>query len=180
MHTITEGLPIRYIATAEGDVLEAFAVSVRKKLFTPAEAYSLTGFDGPRSLQDGTVEDDFVEAVAHSDIDGSAVLAGHTYGSWSSDTADGSVSSDFAAVKLSSEGQEIWRWQVSACTWPTPSFAPSGGTSRGGPITTGRRATHGCCVGDVNNLTSADFGFEPARNMPIFCLSPRQSDLRSD
>ncbi|CAM9508964.1 unnamed protein product, partial [Ectocarpus fasciculatus] len=61
--------------------------------------------------QDGTVEDDFIEAVAHSDLDGSTVLAGHTYGSWGSGGADGSVSSDFAAVKLSSEGQEIWRWQ---------------------------------------------------------------------
>ncbi|CAN0127648.1 unnamed protein product [Ectocarpus sp. 12 AP-2014] len=60
--------------------------------------------------QDGTVEDDVVEAVVHSD-DGSAVLAGHTYGSWSSDNADGSFSKDFAAVMLSSDGKEIWRWQ---------------------------------------------------------------------
>lgn len=41
---------------------------------------------------------------------GSVVLAGSTLGDWSGATA-GNI--DFAAVKLDSEGAEVWRWQVS-------------------------------------------------------------------
>lgn len=42
--------------------------------------------------------------------DGSVVLAGSTEGSWDGERA-GDVS-DFAAVKLNADGEEVWRWQV--------------------------------------------------------------------
>lgn len=48
-------------------------------------------------------------AVAIAD-DESIVLAGTTHGSWGSNNAG---TSDFAAVKLNSTGQEVWRWQAS-------------------------------------------------------------------
>lgn len=42
--------------------------------------------------------------------DESIILGGYTEGEWAGANAGGS---DFAAVKLSSEGEVIWRWQVS-------------------------------------------------------------------
>lgn len=59
-------------------------------------------------LQGGTLGDDvFVHAAAGDD--GSFVLAGWTNGLWS-DSFDDSF--DFAAVKLDTNGNELWRWQV--------------------------------------------------------------------
>lgn len=45
--------------------------------------------------------------------DDSMVLAGSTRGNWSGTNLGGAW--DLAAVKLDSEGEELWRWQVSAC-----------------------------------------------------------------
>lgn len=61
------------------------------------------------ALQDGT---DAVDAFpgAAMDDDGSAVLAGYTYGDFSG--AGNTGDRDFAAVKLSADGEELWRWQV--------------------------------------------------------------------
>lgn len=42
--------------------------------------------------------------------DGSVVLAGVTTGTWSDSYIGGTY--DFAAVKLDSSGDEVWRWQV--------------------------------------------------------------------
>lgn len=43
--------------------------------------------------------------------DDSVVLAGHTEGEWSTTSAG---YFDFAAVKVDADGEEVWRWQVSA------------------------------------------------------------------
>lgn len=59
-------------------------------------------------LQDGTSENDGI-STAVATGDGSAVLAGFTYGLWNG-TTDGSY--DFAAVKLDANGTVQWRWQV--------------------------------------------------------------------
>lgn len=50
------------------------------------------------------------------------MLAGETYGNWGGDNAG---AADFAAVKLDSDGVEVWRYQVrwdgggavSGCGW---------------------------------------------------------------
>ena len=50
--------------------------------------------------------------------DGSVVLAGASSGNWSGLNRGGQ---DFAAVKIDSDGNEIWRWQV---RWPVSSLCP--------------------------------------------------------
>ncbi|CAM9529226.1 unnamed protein product [Hapterophycus canaliculatus] len=57
--------------------------------------------------QDGSSETDMVYASAATEDEG-VVLAGFTDGTWSGDNAGGS---DFAAVKLDSDGVEVWRYQ---------------------------------------------------------------------
>lgn len=37
------------------------------------------------------------------------MLVGYTYGNWAGTNLGGA---DFAAVKLTSDGEELWRWQV--------------------------------------------------------------------
>lgn len=49
-----------------------------------------------------------VYAVAATEDEG-VVFVGLTYGAWIGDNAG---ESDFAAVKLDSEGVEVWRYQV--------------------------------------------------------------------
>ena len=58
--------------------------------------------------QGGTGKSDFAKDVAIGD-DGSVFLAGFTFGDWG-DVKSGR--SDFAVVKLSTDGNELWRWQV--------------------------------------------------------------------
>ncbi|CAN0304786.1 unnamed protein product, partial [Ectocarpus fasciculatus] len=61
------------------------------------------------SWQDGTVEDDALDAVAVGE-DGSLYLVGDTRGSWGRENpANGT--SEVVAVKLDSEGTEVFRWQ---------------------------------------------------------------------
>lgn len=50
-----------------------------------------------------------MRSVAISREDDSIVLAGYTSGAWA-DTNKGP--NDFAAIKLDSDGNEIWKWQV--------------------------------------------------------------------
>lgn len=59
-------------------------------------------------LKGGTQEKDKFNCVAVGK-DGSAVLAGFSRGAW-----DGFISGsqDFAAVKIDSDGSELWKWQV--------------------------------------------------------------------
>eukprot|EP00904_Undaria_pinnatifida_P009181 jgi/Undpi1/5393/HiC_scaffold_2.g00674.m1 len=58
--------------------------------------------------QGGSEQSDFARDVAIGD-DGSVFLAGFTFGDWSNVKSGGS---DFAVVKLSTDGNELWRWQV--------------------------------------------------------------------
>lgn len=80
----------------------------------------LLHLDSIFSSQDGTVDHDWANAVAVAE-DGSAVLAGASRGDFmgrrtgSSDSSTSSsqwLGGDFAAIKLDSEGAEVWRWQV--------------------------------------------------------------------
>ena len=57
--------------------------------------------------QTGTAGEDSFNAAALTH-NNSVVLAGYTYGNWNGNVGGG----DFAAVKLDSEGNELWRWQV--------------------------------------------------------------------
>lgn len=59
--------------------------------------------------------DDAVEAVM-MDEDGSVVLVGYTNGDWIGDTSTLLDNADFAAAKLDPDGNELWRWQVSAAS----------------------------------------------------------------
>lgn len=45
-------------------------------------------------------------AIGHDD---SVVLAGYTTGDWNAENAGGT---DFVAVKLDADGNEVWTWQV--------------------------------------------------------------------
>ena len=58
--------------------------------------------------QGGTARSDYVKNVAIGD-DGSVFLAGFTFGDWGNVNAGGV---DFAVVKLSTDGNVLWRWQV--------------------------------------------------------------------
>ncbi|CAN0100846.1 unnamed protein product, partial [Sphacelaria rigidula] len=57
--------------------------------------------------QEGTPLADKIFATAVTE-DGSIILAGYTEGNWGGTSAGGS---DMAAVKLSSDGELLWRWQ---------------------------------------------------------------------
>lgn len=59
--------------------------------------------------QDGTSEIDQAEDCAVG-ADGSIFLVGYTYGDWEGPNAGGA---DVAVLKLDSDGNEQWRWQVS-------------------------------------------------------------------
>lgn len=59
-------------------------------------------------LQDGTVETDMLNAAVTT-ADGNIVLSGHTFGDFGG-TQVGSY--DAAAVKLDTDGGELWRYQV--------------------------------------------------------------------
>lgn len=71
--------------------------------------------------QDGTVGHDLANAVAMAE-DGSVVIAGHSRGDLlglgtveNSDSTTLSpqwLGGGFAAIKLDSDGTEMWRWQV--------------------------------------------------------------------
>lgn len=62
--------------------------------------------------QDGTVGDENGRSLAMAD-DGSFVIAGESSGNFTGIEAIGVGSdSNFAAIKLDSEGAEVWRWQV--------------------------------------------------------------------
>lgn len=60
------------------------------------------------ALQNGTDGRDAFPGAAMGD-DGSVVLAGYTDGAFSGGSKG---AEDFAAVKLSADGEELWRWQV--------------------------------------------------------------------
>ncbi|CAN0353219.1 unnamed protein product, partial [Scytosiphon promiscuus] len=72
-------------------------------------AIKLNSSDGTEiwRYQDGSSETDLMYAVSGTKDEG-VVLAGFTDGTWSVDNAGGS---DFAAVKLDSDGIEVWRYQ---------------------------------------------------------------------
>ena len=55
-------------------------------------------------LQDGTEEWDEMYAAAGAD-DGSVIIAGYTDGSYEAGL-------DFVAVKIDSDGNTVWKWQV--------------------------------------------------------------------
>lgn len=59
------------------------------------------------AAQNGTRNASDVLECAAGFEDGSAVLAGSTTGEW-----NGMADAGFAAVKLTSDGAEVWRWQV--------------------------------------------------------------------
>ena len=59
-------------------------------------------------LQDGTEEYDYIYAAAGAD-DGSVIIAGNTYGSYGTLNAG---SGDFVAVKIDTNGNTVWQWQV--------------------------------------------------------------------
>lgn len=66
--------------------------------------------------QDGTAGADLVYGAAMNE-DGSVVLTGETTGIWDETTSTITESTtddivDFAAVKLDTDGTELWRWQV--------------------------------------------------------------------
>lgn len=61
-----------------------------------------------RCLQAGTDGNDWIWGVDITD-DGAVILAGDTAGDWAGTNAG---EDDFAAVKLSADGVEEWRWQV--------------------------------------------------------------------
>lgn len=59
--------------------------------------------------QDGASEDhDFARGVSAA-ADGSFFIADFTYGSWGATNVG---RSDFCALKIDSEGEELWVWQV--------------------------------------------------------------------
>lgn len=62
--------------------------------------------------QDGTAQNDTLLATA-AGKDGSVVLAGYSEGDWAAPNAG---FKDFVAVKLASDGTEVWRWQVRRAT----------------------------------------------------------------
>ena len=43
---------------------------------------------------------------------GSVVVGGHTYGSFATDFVGEDGATDFIAVALDEDGNELWRWQV--------------------------------------------------------------------
>lgn len=59
-------------------------------------------------LQNGTEEWDEIYAAGGAD-DGSAILAGWTGGSYGAMNAGGH---DFVAIKINSDGNTTWQWQV--------------------------------------------------------------------
>lgn len=64
-----------------------------------------------RKRQEGTSLKDRLFAAALCE-DGGFVLAGYSEGDWAAADA-GAGGSDLIAVKLSPEGEVLWRWQVS-------------------------------------------------------------------
>lgn len=70
------------------------------------------------------------EALAMGE-DGSIILAGHTNGDWDRKRTK---SSDFAAMKLSADGKEIWRWQVGCGRCARVCHAPLGGSLHPHPV----------------------------------------------
>lgn len=59
-------------------------------------------------LQDGTEEVDFINAAAGAD-DGSIIITGYTESSYGAVHAG---SRDFVAMKIDSDGNIAWQWQV--------------------------------------------------------------------
>lgn len=59
--------------------------------------------------QTGIVAASVVALASAARADGSIVLAGYTTGDW-----DGAAAgiTDFAAVAVDEDGEELWRWQV--------------------------------------------------------------------
>ncbi|CAM9219530.1 unnamed protein product, partial [Ectocarpus sp. 13 AM-2016] len=62
------------------------------------------------SWQNGTVDDDTLDAIAVG-ADGSVFLAGDTRGSWGREGSGDGTTAQAIAVKLDSEGTEVFRWQ---------------------------------------------------------------------
>lgn len=62
-------------------------------------------------LQNGTEELDVIYAAAGAD-DGSVIIAGITGGSYGAENAG---LWDFVAIKIDSNGNFIWAWQVRSC-----------------------------------------------------------------
>lgn len=63
------------------------------------------------SLQEGTLYPEYLTAATLGGDDGSVILAGNTFGTWTG-TSVYSSGTMFAAVKLDSDGAVLWRWQV--------------------------------------------------------------------
>lgn len=59
-------------------------------------------------FQNGSLSIGYIRAAVTGD-EGSVVIAGATWGYWSGINAG---MNDFAAAKLDTNGNEIWRWQV--------------------------------------------------------------------
>lgn len=60
-------------------------------------------------LQEGSEGSDFLTDAA-AVADGGVVVTGYYNGTWNGETSSGET--DFAAVKLDSDGDVVWRWQV--------------------------------------------------------------------
>ena len=65
--------------------------------------------------QDGTADDDYAKAAVAT-MNGTFVLAGSTQGDWNSVNAG---DRNFAALKLDTDGNVMWKWQVSETTGET-------------------------------------------------------------
>lgn len=69
-------------------------------------AFSRGGFRGAK--QDGTSADDVLLGGTMGD-NGSVILVGSSYGGWDGSNKGGK---DFVAVKLDTNKNVIWKWQV--------------------------------------------------------------------
>lgn len=63
--------------------------------------------------QAGTLDTGDVIALAGtSRVDGSIVMAGKSHGIFATNLSTADGSSDFVAVAIDKNGEELWRWQV--------------------------------------------------------------------
>lgn len=64
--------------------------------------------------QDGSAGYDHCKGAVVDNNDGSVILAGWSQGDWSEQGHQGGYS-DFVAVKLDADGEEIWRYVLCEC-----------------------------------------------------------------